>query len=297
MKLKLALWLCLFFGLASCKKDQGELPTPPESSDVPRLVFKFDFDPNQPRLNNLGQPATLPAGHAAQSPIFNSISAHYLELAQGAFTALGGGEVVYVGDETNVGGNMAIDFSRSNLVAAGQEFFSIPLSDVSPGTYEYMRVSLSYQNYDIQIRQSGFNLPGTIASFIGYNTYISDYQIGTETIEVNDDKLQGYWGFETYVFGTPYTTVGQAPPGATTVPNPLFASSPIPAGSCVVTAPFANPLTLTGSETDDVVITLSLSTNNSFEWIEQVADGLYEPAAGEIVVDMGIRGMIPLVEQ
>jgi hypothetical protein len=285
-------FMFIALSLGACKKDE---PAPTETPDAPRLIFKFAFDPNQERLNNLGQPSTVPAGHAAQSPIFNSISAHYLEMAPSAFTALGGGEVLYVGPETSAGGDLAIDFGQSKVVAAGERFFSIPLSQVTPGDYEYMRVSLAYQNYNISIRQSGFDFPGTLASFIGYNTYIQNYTINSQNVEVNDDKLQGYWGFETMFMGTPYWTQGQAPAGATTVPNPIFATSPIPSGSCVVTAPFQAPLTITGNETEDIVITLSLSTNNSFEWIEQNVDGKYEPSAGEAVVDMGIRGLIPYV--
>jgi len=84
------------------------------------------------------------------------------------------------------------------------------------------------------------------------------------------------------------------------LPNPLFATSPIPAGSCLVTGQFVDnlmansPLVITGSETSDIVITVSLSTNKSFEWIDSTADGYFEPEAGEAVVDMGIRGMIPI---
>ncbi|PKP18780.1 MAG: hypothetical protein CVU07_01210, partial [Bacteroidetes bacterium HGW-Bacteroidetes-23] len=77
------------------------------------------------------------------------------------------------------------------------------------------------------------------------------------------------------------------------VPNPLFQTSPVPQGSCVVTGKFENNLTLVGNETSDVVVTLSLSINNSFEWTEVNNDGKYEPSAGENVVDMGLRGMIP----
>ncbi|MBL7884944.1 MAG: hypothetical protein JNL69_12805, partial [Bacteroidia bacterium] len=112
--------------------------------------------------------------------------------------------------------------------------------------------------------------------------------------------VQGYWAFLTNVLGQNYFADGQAPAGATTVPNPLFASSPIPAGSCVVTGQFVNnsmtndPLVITGSETQDIVITVSLSTNKSFEWHEVVADGYYQPEVGEYVVDMGIRGLIPI---
>ena len=95
----------------------------------------------------------------------------------------------------------------------------------------------------------------------------------------------------------PYTTSGQAPDGATTVVNPLFASSPIPQGSCVVTAAFApGKLKITGTETTDIVVQVSLSTNKSFEWTEVVSDGRWEPARGEQVVDMGIRGMIPTIK-
>jgi hypothetical protein len=98
-------------------------------------------------------------------------------------------------------------------------------------------------------------------------------------------------GFEALGF----TSQGQAPEGVTTVPNPLFDSSPIPQGSCVVTGQFENGLTIIGNEANDVIVTLSFSINNSFEWTEVNADGKYEPAAGEQVVDMGLRGVIPSV--
>lgn len=90
----------------------------------------------------------------------------------------------------------------------------------------------------------------------------------------------------------PYSTSGQSV-GTTTVPNPIAATSPIPAGSCVVTGAFPNNLAITGNETRDVVIMISLSINNSFEWEEVNFDEKYEPSAGEQVVDMGLRGLMP----
>jgi hypothetical protein len=197
----------------------------------------------------------------------------------------------------------AILFDQNVRVGDGETFFSIPITDVTPGTYEWLRVSLAYQNYDINYRVGPPSVPttydgvGTIAAFIGYRTYITNYIIKTQSIAVNAEKLQGYWGLETNItgFGV-YTTVGQAPPGATTVPNPLFASSPIPAGSCVVTAAFSSPLVITGNETQDVVVQVSLSINKSFEWIESGGNNLYEPMGGDTVIDMGVRGMIPTVQ-
>lgn len=282
--------------LSACKKDEDSpTPTPPAGTDGPRLILKFRFDSTQVRLNAIGQPAALPAGHGAQSPRFNSMSAHYVEFAPNALTALGSGDVVYHAAETTAGGSTAIDFAQGVRVGDGGTFLNIPLSSLAPGSYEWLRVSLAYQNYDVSFRALGLNLTGTVASFIGYNTYITSYQVADSTVHVNGNKAQGYWAFEVNDPIVPVQVAqGQAP--GTTVVNPLFNTSPIPAGSCVVTGAFGAPLTITGTETSDVVIVVSLSTNNSFEWTESDGDNVYEPADGETVVDMGVRGMIPIVQ-
>ena len=120
--------------------------------------------------------------------------------------------------------------------------------------------------------------------------------------------MQGYWGFESpFIYaGTTYTTTptqGQAPSGATTVVNPIFASSPIPQGSCLVTGQFQNTshaaqnLTITGNETADITVIVSMSVNNSFEWQENSGDNYYCPLNGDVVTDMGLRGLIPIIQQ
>ncbi|QQR87010.1 MAG: hypothetical protein IPJ76_01925 [Flavobacteriales bacterium] len=291
--------------LTSCKKEEDPAPAPSPGPSGPNLVLKFKFDSTQVRLDNLGQTSTIPAGHAAQNPRFNKMSAHYVEFAPTAWTALGSGAVVYHAAETSAGGATAIDFNQSVKAGDGEVFLSVPLSDLDAGTYEWLRVSLAYQNYDIDFRYTDtqfgtgtYDLEGTVASFIGYNTYISSFVVHQQSVTVNDDRLQGFWAFEVIDPIVPTAPVtGQAPAGATTVPNPLASTSPIPAGSCVVTGEFAQPLVITGAETQDVVITVSLSTNNSFEWQDN-GDGLYEPGAPafDVVTDMGVRGLIPIVE-
>jgi hypothetical protein len=282
------------FFLFSCKKnaDDGAVNT-----STANIIFKYKFDSTQTRLNNIGQPASIPAGRAGQSPVFNAMSAHYIELAPTPFTPLGGGVVAYKAAETTAGGGNAIDFSQAVKKGNGEVFHVFPINKITPGSYQYLRVSLAYQNYDIQFKFGGNLLTGTAASFIGFNTYISSFNVKTMPLAVNAAKQQGFWAFET--LGNVIS--GQAPPGATTVPNPIFASSPIPAGSCVVTGPFLNasgangPLVITGNETRDIVITVSLSTNKSFEWIDANGDGYFEPSAGEAVMDMGVRGLKPFV--
>ncbi|WP_111683344.1 hypothetical protein [Winogradskyella tangerina] len=282
---KLILLTCVLAVSMSCTDDNNDNP-----SAEPNLIIKLNFDPNQQRLDNLGQPAVIPVGNAAQTPTIRRMSANYIELAPSATTLLGDGEIIYEGPETTAGGEMAIDFQQSIFGGNGDVFLSIPLSEVTAGTYNWVRVSLAYQEGDIQILTDNVGeISGRLASFVGYNNYITSFDLNGSTINVNDDKLQGFWAFEALGF----TSTGQAPEGATTVPNPLFNTSPVPQGSCVVTGQFTNAFTINGNETEDVTVTLSFSINNSFEWTEVNADGKYEPTAGEEVVDMGLRGLIP----
>ncbi len=284
--------MALMLLVTSCKKSE-------DRSNGPKINFIFKFDSTQARLNNLGNPSGIPPGHAAQSPVFNTMSAHYVELAQDALTAIGSGVILYRAPETTTGGANAIDFDQSAFAGNDEVFLSVPIKSMAPGSYNWLRVSLAYQNYNIKYKYNGVNLSGTIASFIGFNTYIRNYKVKDSSISVNDDRLQGYWAFETSYLGFGAVSSGQAPAGATTVPNPLQSTSPIPAGSCVVTGQFASPLNITGSETNDITIIVSLSTNKSFEWIDNDGNGTYDPvdAAGaplDAVVDMGIRGLIPV---
>lgn len=277
----------LLFCLASCTKNEG-------GKAGPKLIVTIATDPAQERLGNNGTPAAVPPGNAGQNPVFHSIAAHYLELAPNAHTLLGKGAVVYHAPETNAGGGTAIDFSKSIVKAPGVTYLEIPLKDIPAGSYEWVRLSLSYQNYDVQFYYGGLPYTGTLSSFVGYNTYIQSYRIKNQEVAVNANKLQGYWGFES--IGGVQT--GQAPPGATTVPNPLFATSPIPDGSCVVTGKFSSNLVITGNETQDIKVRMSLSVNQSFEWKDLNGNGKWDvgPGSGEDVVDMGLRGLVPVVE-
>lgn len=330
---KIFLFALISLAVVSCKKDTKNEPEPeptpvdpcPPTTCInpdtvfnltgtgPRLIFKFKFDSTQARLDNFGLPATTSTANAGFSPRFNKMSAHYIEMAQTDLTPVGGGKVLYRAAETSCGltstssPSTSITFCQSVVVRENQTFFAVPLSQIAPGSYKWLRVSLAYQNYDIPylntITTGSITQWGTIASFVGFNTYVRQYKIkdvmATPSPSVGGpgNHLQGYWGFETKISTVTYTADGQA--AGTTVVNPN-SSSPIPAGSCLVTGEFFSglggltmPLTITGSETSDIVVTVSLSTNKSFEWKEVNFNGYYEPLAGEFPVDMGIRGMIP----
>ncbi len=276
------------------------------------IHFSFAFDDTQIRLDNFGNPEAIPAGNSAQSPDMNLLSVHYIELAANEFTPFNEGAVLYIAEETNAGGDNAIDFDLAKVSAEGEDFLKINLDRLPAGTYKYIRASVAYQNYDITY--NALNIPfygdlldeiGTVASFIGYNTYITDLTVSELTTTINANKLQGFWGFETHFSGALETYndiyTGQAPEGATTVVNPINNTSPIPPGSCVITGEFDPPLEITGDETSELFITLSFSTNNSFEWIDTNGNGKWDIDATdtdqtEVIVDMGLRGMIPTWE-
>lgn len=303
MKKFLPAVLVALLAFSACKKD-------PVTTDK-MLRIKVALDPAQERLGTLGNVETVPTGNAAQNPSFRGFSAHFIELIPNEFTLYGKGEELYKGvevasDNTNpFGFTTAADFDQAIVVADGETFIEIPLADIEPGTYRHLRVSVIYQNYDIKFNLN--NVPvigdltdqsGTVASFVGYNNFITDLTVRDDQLAVNDERLQGFWAFETDL-ASPYESYnqivnGQAP--TTTVVNP-FPNAPIPLGSCVVTGSMDENLVISGQETEDIVLTLSFSTNQSFEWVDSNNNGEWDldaanPQDNEPVVDMGLRGLI-----
>ncbi len=296
---------CLFM---ACNKE--DLPSQYTTDKM--LKIRVRFDANQARLDSFGDPAVVPADHATQTPRFNTMSAHFIELVADEFTPYRQGAFLYQGEEVpasnpnTYGFTTAIDFDKALLTTEGEVFLEIPLTAINKGTYKHVRVSVAYQNYEVLYNLNNIpiinSLPqqsGTIASFVGYNSYIKNLRIDELEVAINAPKLQGFWGFETKL-SEPYSSynqifTGQAPADATTVVNP-FANAPIPRGSCVVSGSFDVPLEVSWNETADVYMTLSFSANGSFEWIDTNGNDQWDIDASnasqsEMVVDMGLRGL------
>ena len=284
----------------------------PNTTDK-KIRFQFKFDENQTRLGALGQPAEIPEGNAAQTPDFQKLSVHVIDMTPNRFTPYGQGFLAYKGAETTTGGANAVDFDKAIIEDENNIFLELPLSDIEPGTYEYARVSVSFQQYKVKFNINNVPQVGdlegqmaTVASFLGFNNYIGDVQVRDQTLSVNDDKLQGFWAFETDLTA-PWSSYnqlysGESPAGATTVVNPLAGDSDIPAGSCVVTGAFTEPLIITGEEVDDVLVTLSFSINESFEWKDLNGNGeldfyVDDASQNEQIVDMGLRGLVASWEE
>ena len=277
----------------------------------PLVHFRVKFDPLQERLNANGMPAGVTSGRAAQTPSINAIGVQQIELTTNNSTAVGKGAVLLSTPSTVAGGETAVDFSQVKFAKDGEIFFSIPMSQLGIGRYEFVRVAVAYQNFDVLFNM--LNVPfsgnfnderGTFASFLGANNYLTQYRVGTKDETVNGNRKQGYWSFESKL-SSAYSSNdrmynGQSPEGGTTVVNPIYQTSPLPSGACVVTGKFDTPLSTTGKEAQDITVTLSFSTNRSFEWEENIVrngkwDADRQAATGqptiERVMDTGFRGL------
>ncbi|MGB0177598.1 MAG: hypothetical protein ACPF9D_10560 [Owenweeksia sp.] len=292
--------------LFSCSKDDDA------KSPEPMLHITFIMDANAARLNNAGNPVTISAGNAAQNPDFEILGLHFIGLYPDKFTPYDQGVTVFSSPTTGKGGIAAIDFNNELFLTATDNKFSVPLSNMTPGSYEYFRSSIGFQKYNVVYNLKGassaitnwpsglsddIDIDGTVASFLGYNTYIDDYTIVNQTVKVNANKLQGYFGLESNgeIAGQQFNelTEGNAP--QTTVPNPISSTSPVPPGSCVVTGKFPVALVIPENPAQDINVQVVISINQSFEWQDGNGNNKYEPLLGEQVVDMGTRGVFPQV--
>lgn len=303
--MKKIFFLATMLLLLGCSKTEEDIIYDP----IGQLQLKLNFDETQIRLDNFGAPSTIPSGHAAQTPSFRGMSIHQIELVPNASTPVGAGEIIYQGTEKVLNGQAAIDFDQAIVTDENVIFQTISYQDIAQQTYEFIRVSVAYQSYDLQFNLNNVpivgnlvNQKGRMASFLGFNTYLSTVNVREKDLTVNGTRRQGFWVFETQL-SEPYDQndvllSGMAPEGATTVVNPLAGISDIPAGSCLVTGKFAEPLTIDVSKVNDTELTLSFSVNQSIEWEDTNNNGALDfdvmtPANNEQVVDMGLRGLIP----
>ena len=113
---------------------------------------------------------------------------------------------MYKGIETNAGGAAAVDMAEVKFAGSDETFVSVDLTDLAPGTYEWIRVSLIYDNYVIdfytnQVPLTDMNLSGRLESYVGFNNYITSHVIKDSKLVVNENKLQGWvveWGGRTF---------------------------------------------------------------------------------------------------
>jgi hypothetical protein len=294
--------------MISCSSDDPA----PNPSQGARLNITFIMDDEAERLDNLGNPVSVPEGNAAQNPDFEILGLHFVGLYPDQFTPYDEGVTVASTAITGSGGALAIDFNSEVFFNEEVNTLSLPLSYVTPGTYEYLRASIGYQKYKIVYNLEGaenvipdwpegvddnIDVDATVASFLGYNTYIGTYTLENLSVTVNGNKAQGYFGLESRgnINGFVFNQVTEGEAAQTTVPNPINDTSPVPEGSCVVTGQFPTALVIPANASEDINIEVVISINNSFEWEDNNGNGKYEPLLDETVVDMGTRGVFPKV--
>lgn len=280
---------------SSCHKDV---------KDFTYLNFSIAFDPMQDRLDNQGNPAPLAAGHGAQSPDMENVRIQYIEFVPDANTAYKDGEQLFKANQYNFGGTYAIYFDSTLDAVPGGRFYSLNLKRLPAGTYRYVRVHVSWQHCMVQYDLN--NVPGTgtlsdlsgdLACTLGDASYYGMFAVGDSSLPVNAVLYPGVWKLSAVLPDPSMSRIigGQCPPGNITEVNPLYASSPVPPQTNIVTAAFDDPLVLADDETRNLNVTLTLSVNQSIEWDDSNGNGAwdvdYTGSSTEPLVDVGIRGM------
>jgi hypothetical protein len=276
-----------------------------------RLYVKIKFDPLQERLNNQGLSTGIGAGNAAQTPAINHVGIEGLEILKTAFSKAGEGSVLFSVPKTNAGGSAAVDYSKLITVKDGDVFLSTPVRDIAPGKYEWLRASVACHNFDLRVNMINIpfvgNLPderAAFAGFLGTNNYITKYKVWEKEDVVNGNKGRGYWCMETK-FNAAFNSLntiyrGQMTDKNITFVNPISQTVPTLTGSADVVGRFETPLSITGAETEDITVVLTLSTNNMFEWEENInrngkwdinAQGSNGQPEFEKIKDIGFRGL------
>ena len=300
------------------------------------LILKFKFNDTLAPLNDTGGLYVMPNGNAAQTPVYNNIAANYVALsADSTFTNMALVYGTYLNDTTT----NFVNYKNLVKVKDGEAFVSISLASIKPGTYNWLRVSIAYQNFDIKFRldsnvasfsQNGVQYPGaifngdyigTIAAFSAFSTFVDEngYIINEHKVPAYNQYIgNGVWALETHLgtggiyYPSDYLNItGRA---NTTSVNPLWATrnSPTPKRSAVLTANLNSiqydkygvkppaiaiaPLTITGAETESIIIECELLNKNSFEWQNGLGINVgWEPHKGEPIFDYGVRGMRPII--
>jgi hypothetical protein len=274
----------------------------------PMLRIKIKTDADLERLDSKGLPATIQTGNAAQTPLIKNLSPGYIEFFQDAKTPVGKGFIAYQAEQTQAGGEAAFDFSKCKIIRDGDLFMEVPLKELAKGTYQWVRASMAYQNADLIFNL--INVPnlgelqderGTISMFTGFNTFITKHKIREKEEIINANKKFGYWAFETVLDRgfAQHNTIKNGQAVGTSSVNPNFAIAPVPIGSGIMTGSFSTPLTITGTELHDITLTLSLSTHQSFEWVDSHKNGKWDLDVqnfiAEPIIDAGFRNIKAIV--
>jgi hypothetical protein len=270
-RLKELLILFIILTSSCCKtEDQSPENRYPEFTNL-RVVIQFDS--TQERLDNYGNIAPIPVGHAAQSPTNNSVLIKAIKFLKDSTSGYDSGTEVY--------------YNSDNSLASGASYYDTQISSPdAPGTFKFIRIYFYHQKFNINFRQNGNLHSGRVLSFLWPFDFNYSYQIQDSTILTDSVTEKGEWYLESsdlpsILHGTvPYSPTG---------PNVLFYSYGVPIQQYIVTCPISPNLFL--DRPDSKTITISISTNHSFEWIEHSDPAFFEPFNGDTIVDLGIRGI------
>jgi len=249
------------------------------------LNFSFKFDSLQDRLDNSGMLSSIPGNHRALSPKNPGFRIGYIELLSDPSTPAGYGVRIF--GTGQVSNSFDTGYPCCQGVIDENENFSTPyLALQDPTTFNWMRIYFTYTHFDIDYKINGSPYETSVSGFLAEKSLTYYFEIRDSVYSEYSTKINGEWYLEADTPGYGVVLHGSA---FTASPNILYNTVPTPSNSCVVTCAIDPPLFF--DHPDNKTITISLSTNKSFEWIENSDPDFFEPFNGDTIYDFGIRGI------
>jgi hypothetical protein len=273
----------LLLQIISCRKKTDESPDKYPHYSILKINFKLDS--LQERLDNYGNISSVPAAHGSMSPQNPKMRIGFVELLTDSGIQPGDGARIFGTGEVIASNDTGYQCCQGFLDENQTYQYLLPEVD-NPIRYYGIRIYFSYQHFDVNYTINDIQYSGSVAAFLAKKSITYYFEVKDSVYTQYSLKQNGEWYFEV---DTPGYGIVQHGTAFTASPNVLFQSVPTEANSCVVTCPISPVLIMDYPMSK--TITISISTNHSFEWVENSTPGIFEPFDGDSIYDIGIRGV------
>lgn len=135
-------------------------------------------------------------------------------------------------------------------------------------------------------------------SFLAHACYVPQFYIGDSLEKINNIRAQGFTISQLHYTTPSIHHVYRSSSKLVTAPNPIYKTCPSIPRSGIITAGFLNKnVVISESSNTDIVIDVSFSTKQAFEWEDNNKNGSFDVIpVYETIANIGLRGMQPTVK-
>ena len=252
----------------SCDRNDDEMPDHRYGYGG-GITYNILIDSTQVRLDSNANPSIIPPGHGSLSPSFNFLQVNGLSLLNASDSS----DVSTVYPSKEIHGSSGT-FEGSFHYNGG------------PMTFNFLRIYFSFQNFEVQCLTGGNLMNVNVLSFMSLGYYPYTSFVIHDSIVPHPIQNRGEWFME--IDSTGFGVVLHGQTSMITEPDFLNENYYGQVQDYALTCPINPPITFTGDQHH--TLSISISSNKCFEWIEHSTPGIFEPLDGDTIYDFGLRG-------